>query len=117
MAGRSSVRHSPIRVRNSRSKEGRYDNDETSGLYDYRAAALIHHQPGPGGGVFAGCDAGGQVFFRDFEKPQPKPANGQPIKDTPGDITLELTAKPLGDVSEMTLIERDNRGRENRGCS
>jgi TAT (twin-arginine translocation) pathway signal sequence len=36
---------------------------------DYRAAALIHHQPGPGGGLFAGCDANGNVFFRDFTKP------------------------------------------------
>jgi len=79
---------------------------------DYRAAALIHHQPGPGGGVFAGCDAKGQVFFRDFEKPQPKPASGGPIKDAPSEIKLELIAKLRGDVSELTLITRDKAGRE-----
>jgi alkaline phosphatase D len=79
---------------------------------DYRAAALIHHQPGPGGGAFAGCDARGQVFFRDFEKPQPKPASGPPIKDAPSEIVLELTARPRGDVSELTLIARDKGGRE-----
>jgi alkaline phosphatase D len=79
---------------------------------DYRAAALIHHQPGPGGGVFAGCDARGQVFFRDFEKPQPKPASGPPIKDRQSEISLELTAIPRGDVSELTFIARDSGGRE-----
>ncbi|MGE0129001.1 MAG: alkaline phosphatase D family protein [Blastocatellales bacterium] len=81
-------------------------------MMDYRAAALIHHQPGPGGGVFAGCDAKGQVFFRDFEKPQPKPANDPPVKDAPSEIKLELTAKPRGAVSELTLIARDSSGRE-----
>jgi PhoD-like phosphatase len=79
---------------------------------DYRAAALIHHQPGPGGGLFAGCDAKGQVFFHDFEKPQPKIANGPPLKDARSEIALELTASPRGDVSELTLIARDNSGRE-----
>ncbi|HEY6402056.1 MAG TPA: alkaline phosphatase D family protein [Blastocatellia bacterium] len=82
---------------------------------DYRAAALIHHQPGPGGGLFAGCDARGQVFFRDFEKPQPKIASGPPIKavrDGQSEIALELTASPRGAVSELTLIARDNNGGE-----
>src|SRR5262245_11267461 len=73
---------------------------------DYRAAALIHHQPGPGGGLFAGCDARGQVFFRDFERPQPKIASGPPIRairairDARSEIALELTASPRGAVSE-----------------
>jgi alkaline phosphatase D len=79
---------------------------------DYRAAALIHHQPGPGGGVFAGCDAKGQVFFRDFESAQPKPANGPPVKNAPDEIILELTGKPRGAVSELTLVARDSSGRE-----
>ncbi|MBO0863293.1 MAG: twin-arginine translocation signal domain-containing protein, partial [Chloracidobacterium sp.] len=82
---------------------------------DYRAAALIHQQPGPGGGLFGGYDAGGQVFFLDFEKPKPKNVSGPPIKatrNTNGEITLELTASPRGAVSELTLIARDNAGRE-----
>jgi alkaline phosphatase D len=79
---------------------------------DYRAAALIHHQPGPGGAVFAGCDARGQVFFRDFEKPQPKLAIDPPLKDAPSEIRVELTAKPRGAVSELTLVARDSAGRE-----
>lgn len=79
---------------------------------DYRAAALIHHQPGPGGGVFAGCDANGKVFFRDFTKPQAKGSNNVAIKDTPREITLELAAKPAGAETELTLIARDAAGRE-----
>jgi hypothetical protein len=79
---------------------------------DYRAAALIHHQPGPGGGLFAGCDARGQVFFRDFTGPQPKSASGSPIKDAPGEIRLELIARPSGAESELTLVARDASGRE-----
>ena len=79
---------------------------------DYRAAALIHHLPGPGGGVFAGCDANGQVSFRDFTKPQPKPERATPIKDAPREIALELSAKTAGAETELTLIARDTAGRE-----
>jgi hypothetical protein len=80
---------------------------------EYRAAALIHHQPGPGGGIFAGCDARGRVFFRDFEKPQPKLESAPAIREAPGEIRLELIASPLGgDASELTLVARDGAGRE-----
>jgi PhoD-like phosphatase len=79
---------------------------------DYRAAALIHHQPGPGGGLFAGCDAKGQVFFYDFEKPQTKSASDPPLKNVRSEIALELTASPRGNRSELTLIARDNSGHE-----
>src|SRR5262245_18391974 len=79
---------------------------------DYRAAALIHHQPGPGGGLFAGCHANGQTFFRDFATPQPKGENNPPIKNAPGEITLELLARPHGDNSELTLVVRDSTGSE-----
>jgi hypothetical protein len=33
---------------------------------DWRKAALIHHSPGPGGGLFAGIDPDGRLFVRDF---------------------------------------------------
>lgn len=33
---------------------------------DYRAAALVHHSPGPGGGWLAGIDEGGRAFIRGF---------------------------------------------------
>jgi hypothetical protein len=35
---------------------------------DYRAAALIHHSFGEGGGLFLGVDGQGKLFIRDFEK-------------------------------------------------
>ncbi|MBS0010192.1 MAG: hypothetical protein KFF49_02200 [Bacteroidales bacterium] len=35
---------------------------------DYRAASLIHHSYGKLGGLFAGLDAAGNLFIRDFEK-------------------------------------------------
>jgi PhoD-like phosphatase len=76
---------------------------------DYRAAALIHHQPGPGGGVFAGCDASGQVFLRDFESPAPKVEMAKVIDQAPAELRLQLIATPLGDVSELTLIARDGK--------
>jgi hypothetical protein len=76
---------------------------------DYRAAALIHHQPGPGGGLFAGCDAKGNVFFRDFTTPPPRPQNAKAIQNAPREITLELTGNAKG---ELILIARDAAGRE-----
>jgi len=35
---------------------------------DHRAAALIHHSYGEGGGLFFGVDGTGKLFVRDFEK-------------------------------------------------
>lgn len=79
---------------------------------DYRAAALIHHQPGPGGGIFAGCDARGQVFFRDFERPHPAPKSEPLITGSPPEIRLELTSTSRSGASELTLVARDGSGRE-----
>ncbi|MDX2031163.1 MAG: alkaline phosphatase D family protein [Blastocatellia bacterium] len=76
---------------------------------DYRAAALIHQQPGPGGGLFAGCDANGQVFFREFTTAAPRPQNARAIQNAPREITLELAGAPGG---ELTLTARDAAGRE-----
>ena len=76
---------------------------------DHRAAALIHHQPGPGAGWFAGCDAAGQVFFRDFTRPAPRRENPSRLSTLPPEIELELTASETG---EMALVARDSVGRE-----
>jgi alkaline phosphatase D len=77
---------------------------------DYRAAALIHHQPGPGGGLFAGFTAGGAVFIRDFETPA-EPERSEIRADTPGEIRLRLNAAPDGDRYRLTLtaLTRDGR--------
>ncbi len=37
---------------------------------DYRAAAMVHRNPGPGGGMFAGIDGQGRLFLRSFARPQ-----------------------------------------------
>ena len=77
---------------------------------DYRAAALIHHQPGPGAGLFAGCTAAGTVFIRDFETaavPEVNELRG----DIPDEIRLGLNAVPSGDQYRLTLtaLTRDGR--------
>ncbi|HUT09431.1 MAG TPA: hypothetical protein VMY42_02960, partial [Thermoguttaceae bacterium] len=86
---------------------------------DYRAAALIHHNPGPGGGLLAGIDAGGKVFLRDFTEPLPMapplepgapvaPNQKTPVaKALPDDVTLRLTATPKDGRYELTLRALD----------
>lgn len=71
---------------------------------DWRAASLIHHNPGPGGGLWAGIDGGGKLFIRDFETPlsmAPPHQPGTPVapnqttpvaKALPDDLTLRLEA-------------------------
>jgi hypothetical protein len=76
---------------------------------DYRAAALIHHLPGPGGGLFAGCTADGRVFFRDFEiAAQPEPKSTGSV--SPQELKLELEAVPRGAQYHLTLTARDRNG-------
>ena len=77
---------------------------------DYRAAALIHQQPGPGGGLFAGCTARGTVFFRDFETapaPQLNDASGGVLDE----IRLRLDGVPDGNQYRLTLTARTREGR------
>jgi hypothetical protein len=78
---------------------------------DYRAAALVHHTPGPGGGLFAGIDTTGRVFFRDFEAPREwAPAKDRPAAPAglPADVTLRLTATAAGDTYTLVLAALDN---------
>ena len=56
---------------------------------DYRAAALIHHSPGPGAGFYAGMDRNGQLFIRNLN------ASDSTIASMPG-------GSP---VTESTLLE------------
>ena len=39
---------------------------EAMSVADYRAALLVHHNPGPGGGYFAGIEGSGAVVIGDF---------------------------------------------------
>ncbi|NBO63904.1 MAG: twin-arginine translocation pathway signal protein [Acidobacteria bacterium] len=106
-----------MRVRTGLLESGEVTGDAATGFLvgaggesmDYRAAALIHHQPGPGGGWFAGCDAAGQAFFRDFSSPLPKRDQFNSHRQVPIEIDLELTAT---DAGELILVSRDSTGRE-----
>ncbi|HJN17320.1 MAG TPA: hypothetical protein QGH10_17580, partial [Armatimonadota bacterium] len=74
---------------------------------DYRSAALIHHNPGPGAGLFCGVDSRGRAFIRDFErKPQPGepgPAPGRTLSDA----ELRFSAQPSGKTYTLTIAAHD----------
>ncbi len=80
-----------------------------------RAATLIHHNPGPGGGWFAGIDGSGRVFIRNFVEPlrfgeEPSPGSALASdrrtavhRGKLGDVTLQLNATPSGDTCKLHL--------------
>ena len=84
---------------------------------DYRAAALIHHSPGPSGGYFAGVNGAGEVFIRGFDEAysfEMKAALGAataPDRSTPvhrkivDDLDMKFRAHPddTGAVYNVTL--------------
>jgi alkaline phosphatase D len=76
---------------------------------DYRAAALIHQQAGPGGGLFAACTADGKVFFRDFERAS-EPASVTNVE--PKQFTLRLKAAPNEKQFDLTLTASGVDGKE-----
>jgi alkaline phosphatase D len=82
------------------------------GALDYRAAALIHHLPGKGGGVLAGVDGTGRLVFRDMAEPG-YPQIAASVAESflvPGldrRLSLQLTASPTDDGIRMSLSARD----------
>jgi len=91
---------------------------------DYRAAALIHHSWGPGGGLFAGMDGKGFLYIRDFSTAEPgkKNKNAPKIlvrqKQTSGDLKnleLRLRGKPVGGKYVLTLSCHDPKTGEELG--
>ncbi|MCC2672706.1 MAG: PhoD-like phosphatase, partial [Armatimonadetes bacterium] len=80
---------------------------------DFRAAALVHAVPGPGGGFLAGMDGGGRLFIRDFELPrETMPRAGQPRGKFPPAVVLRLVGagSPDGGYA-LTLSAEDPAGR------
>ena len=69
---------------------------------DYRAAALVHHNPGPGGGIFAGIDGLGRLFFKDFETNE-WILHGEVDGRLSPDTLLRLKIHPDEDGSVYTL--------------
>jgi len=89
------------------------------GEVDYRAAALVHHMPGRGGGLIAALNGKGEVVFRDNGNPkkkvlypllkvQSREGTGAPLGPD-SDVDLRLEAVPAGDAYDLTLSAYDHR--------
>ena len=76
---------------------------------DYRAAALIHHVPGPGGGLFAGVDGAGRPFIRDFTSPAGRLPLEGPVGDMalPEQMILRLSARETNGNYSLQLAVSD----------
>ncbi|MFQ6039021.1 MAG: hypothetical protein ACE5LV_10450, partial [Candidatus Aminicenantales bacterium] len=78
---------------------------------DYRAAALVHHSPGPGGGILALVDGKGRAVFRDMTREgfpvlaaSPPPPGGLPEK-----VSVHLSAKKENRTYRLILRIRDSK--------
>ncbi len=74
---------------------------------DYRAAALMHHSPGPGGGLFIGVDGSGALFIRDFSQAPKDLVTPSTGSGTPVEIDLWLEVKPVGGEYTLVLTGRE----------
>ena len=84
---------------------------------DFRAAALVHHQPGAAGGFIAGLSSAGELIFRDNSNPSdeeffpllaaPVKLSGTPNLDWGGGIVLQLDALPSPAGYEITLTAKE----------
>ena len=63
---------------------------------EYRAASLVHHSPGPGGGLFAGIDATGRLFIRDFGTKDMDLLAAHQGAGMPDEVELRLSIQPAG---------------------
>ncbi len=83
---------------------------------DYRAAALIHHTPNTGGGLFAGIKADGTLFVADFEKKK-KPIGGLLVEsqkqiELPEQVLLAIHAVCKGERYSLKLTAQDAQSRK-----
>ncbi len=72
---------------------------------DYRAAALVHHSAGPGGGILAGMNGAGRAVFRDGTVESfpvlIQSQNGP--ESVPSEARIVLTGKPEGKMYNLEL--------------
>lgn len=73
------------------------------GQMDYRAAALIHHSPGKGGGLFAGIDGEGRLFIRDFGEESKVLAATEAAGGLTGDVMLKLSGRVKDGKTDLTV--------------
>ena len=70
---------------------------------DWRRTALIQHSPGPGGGMFAGVDAEGRIFLRDFADGNRVHARSEAALAGTGAVALWLRIARAGDGARLVL--------------
>jgi len=79
---------------------------------DYRAAALVHHSTGPGGGIIAAVDSSGRAVFRDMTaRDRPLLAAGREAEiagreypgGLPDDMEIRLMGRPEGEEYALIL--------------
>lgn len=76
---------------------------------DYRAAALVHHSPGPGGGLFLGIDGAGKLVFRDWTRPAQPEVLAAGSGGLPAEVLLTLEATPADGKQRILLTASDAR--------
>ncbi|MGW8178075.1 MAG: hypothetical protein ACWGQW_04680, partial [bacterium] len=82
------------------------------GELDYRAAALVHHLPGKGGGVIAAVDGRGRLVVRDMAipgYPEIAASSAEKLREplTGRRLLLLLDASPRGEEICLNLSVRD----------
>jgi len=79
------------------------------GELDYRAAALVHHSFGPGGGIIAAMESTGRAVFRDMTvKDYALLAASEATPESlPKEVELYLTGRPTDKAYNLTLAVRD----------
>jgi alkaline phosphatase D len=70
---------------------------------DPRKAALVHHSPGPGGGVFFGIEAGGHLVVADFSEDLVVIARSDTPLPSVGEAEFRLQATPDPDGVRVLL--------------
>jgi len=74
---------------------------------DYRRAALIHHSPGPGGGIFLGVDESGHLVVRDFSDENRILARSEAPLPTEG--SLDFRIRVVGGTTGSTADSNENK--------
>jgi len=70
---------------------------------DWRKAALIHHSPGPGGGLYAGVDSDGRLFVHDFSAENQQLAQSDGVLAAVDSVRLRVRIVPNRDGALLVL--------------
>ena len=70
---------------------------------DWRKAALIHHSPGPGGGLYAGVDSDGRLFVHDFSAENQQLAQSDGVLAAVDSVWFRVRIVPNRDGALLVL--------------